>query len=778
MNLLSQSQFDNLSGEPEHNASVFQRAIVGFDLLGALRRQIWVVAGSLVVGGLLGLGYLFQAVPTYSSSASVLIDAKNVGMAATTALEGSLAFEAGAVDSQLQIMQSDKLAASVAQALGLQNNYTFLSPPPSLLGSIVDGGRDAIGSISRLVSGAPPPTDIHDLPEPIRILIASTKLQNNLKVGRVGRTYVLSLEYSDRDPSLAQAITGQYVNAYLEDQLDSKFDSTRRATNWMEDRIRDLKARSLAADQAVQRYRADNNLVEASGRLVDEQSLTDANTQLAAARLSLDNASARYQRLKEIVDKQDTSAGLTETSDNPNIAQLRSKYLEVAKLYSDMKSRYGDTHSVVIRAQKDMAEYQRLIFEELKNLLPGYQSDVSIAQSRVNSIQQTITDLRNRSVSNDSAMVKLRALEQESDTLKTLYSTFLQKSQEMQQQQSFPVTDARIISEPSLPILPSAPNKMIVLFGFIIMGGAVGTGIGGLREWRDRGIRTPIQVRDELGLDFLANVPALGEIGGKKKGNMAAMKRPAEPSGSPIENFQKINNDIGVLREVVDQPLSQFSEAIRGLKIKIDQRLLGQKGMVVGLASMFPDEGKSTIAKNLASSLAFQGTKTLLIDGDLRNPSLTRSLIGSPKRGLIDLIHERAELTEVIAFEEATNLAFLAGATRAQQGSDIFSNPKTHLLIAKLRQRFDVIIIDFPPVAALTDAFAAGNMVDGYVFVAQWGSTPRKSLQEFFDNHPSFYEKTIGVALNKVDMKRLERYGSALGAAQYGKYAERYFPGA
>ncbi len=117
-----------------------------------------------------------------------------------------------------------------------------------------------------------------DLPEPFRLLIASRILQSNLEVGRVGRTYVFNVAYTDRDPALAQSIAGQYANAYLEDQLDSKFDATRRATNWMEERIRDLRAQSLAADEAVQKYKADNNLVAASGRLLDDQTLTDATT--------------------------------------------------------------------------------------------------------------------------------------------------------------------------------------------------------------------------------------------------------------------------------------------------------------------------------------------------------------------------------------------------------------------------------------------------------------------------------------------------------------------
>ncbi|OWK25737.1 hypothetical protein AJ87_07075 [Rhizobium yanglingense] len=259
---------------------MFANPLSGFDILSAARRQIWVLVASVVVAVLLGILYLVQALPNYTSSASILIDAKKVGMTAATPLEGSLTFETGAVDSQLQILTSDKIASAVATRLGLQNNMAFIDPQGSYLTETVKGAIGLVRSAINVVTQAPPTPEVKDLPEPLRLLLAVNVLQDNLRVARVGRTYVFILDYSNPDPVLAQAIVGQYANAYLEDQLDSKFDSTRRATNWMEERIRDLKAQSLAADEAVQKYRADNNLVEASGRLIDEQSLTDATTQL------------------------------------------------------------------------------------------------------------------------------------------------------------------------------------------------------------------------------------------------------------------------------------------------------------------------------------------------------------------------------------------------------------------------------------------------------------------------------------------------------------------
>jgi succinoglycan biosynthesis transport protein ExoP len=755
-----------------------QNPLSGFDILGALRRQLWVLIGAVVVGLLLGIGYLAQAVPTYTSSVSILIDAKKVGMTASTPLEGSLTFETGAIDSQLQILMSDRLASSVATHLGLQNNVDFLDPKGSALSEAIGRIAGAPRAAVKFFSADAPALEVMDLPEPLRLQIAANILQNNLKVSRVGRTYVFTLSYENGSPALAQTIAGQYANAYLEDQLDSKFDSTRRATNWMEERIRDLKAQSLAADEAVQQYRASNNLVAASGRLIDEQSLTDATTQLTAARGALDTASARYQRLKEIIDNQDLNASLTEALENPNVAQLRSRYLEAAKLESEISARYGPEHMAADKARKDMGEYTRLIFAELTNLLPGYQSDVSIAQARVTSIQNTISGFRETSATNDTAMVKLRSLEQESDSLKMLYSTFLQKSQELQQQQSFPITDARIISDASAPMAPSSPKKMLALFASVILGGIVGGAAGGLREWRDRGFRTASQIRDELGLEFIANIPEL------KKDDLARRKiAPLSPNPQPrtstADNARRlIVTENPVLQKSVDEPFSQFAEAIRALRFKIGLEFPKRKGIVIGMVSIFPDEGKSTIAKNLASSLALQGTNTLLIDGDLRNPSLTGNLVKAPKSGLIEGILGQSNPLEALSYEHETGLAFLPSGARRRAAHDFFGSSRAHELIEHLRRQYEMTIIDFPPVGALTDAMAANSVIDGYVLVTHWGKTPRKVVKEFVVNHPELADKIVGVVLNKVDLEQLGRYGYHQSGSHYAKYSEKYFSSA
>ncbi len=738
-------------------------------ILTAGKRQMWVVAISILAALALALFHISQITPRYSSSVSILIDTANVALQADASLANPLAFEAGAIDSQLEILTSDKIAYAVATRLGLQNNVDFIDPRPSLLQRLVRDLKGTIGQQLARLNRSRAPVAVRDMPGDVRLRIAGSILQNNLRVSRAGRTYVLVLEYTDANSALAQAIAAQYADAYLEDQLNSKFDATKRATNWMEGRMRELKERSLAADEAVQRYRADHNLTMASGRLIDEQRLTDATTQLTLARANLDAANARYQRLKMIIDSKDLSGSLIESMGKSNISDLRSKYLAAAKLASEITARYGADHQAAIKARADMAEYQRLIFDELTNLLPGYQSEAAIAQANVDSIQNTIDGLRQTTTSNDSAMVELRSLEQEAASLKTLYSSFLQKFQETQQQQSFPITNARVISDASVPSGPSSPKKLMLALTWLMAGCFAGGALAAIREWRDRGFRTATQVREELNLEFISNVPTLPN---------ALIPRPKEmfvglPLHSEIRRVRRINP---LLRHIVDEPFSMFSEAIRNIKLRINYCFPKRKSVIIGVVSLFPDEGKSTIAKNLASAASLQGNKVLLVDGDLRNPSLTADLAGHPTVGLRDVVFNGTSLDEVTYLEEQSGMRFLPSSVRPHgpQTTDIFGAYQTQSAFDALKEKYDLVVVDFPPIGALSDALAANQSVDGYILVVKWGDTPRSMIREFILNHPNFADKCLGVVLNKVELRRLHDYGTYEGAPS-GAYLQRYF---
>ena len=737
-------------------------------LLASARRQRHVLVAGAVIGFLLGIGFLLQAVPRYTSSTSILIDAKKVGLSTASQLEGTLTFETGVIDSQVQILLSDKLAGNVVDRLGLVNNQAFLDPPKSLIGTVVSGIGRVVQGVKDAFSSDPSPPDLSERPPEVRRLFAVRNIQSSLKVNRVARTYVLNVDFTSDNPMLATTIAGAFADAYLDDQLESKFDATRRASVWMDDRIRDLRAKALAADQAVQAFRARNNLTQASGRLINEQALSDATTQLSLARGELNAAKAKYDRLKQLIDANDTSGSVIESLGNPIISQLRGKFLQAAKFNGDITAKLGENHFQAQNARKEMAQYEKLIFEELTRLLGSYESEVKIAGDKVSSLERSIETMRLTNTADNEAQVKLRALEQDAQTYNNLYTAFLQKFQEATQHETFPVTDARIIAQATVPMMPSSPKTALVLAAALVLGCLGGGAVAAFREFRDRGFRIASQVREELGLEFLAYLPQVSPPPGK-----GARGRRSGRKGEALV----LHATDPVLDYVLNEPLSRYAEAMRAMKISSSVAFGTKRPLLIGFVSAFPNEGKTTTAKNFASLAASQGERVLLIDADLRNPNLTRALAPRATEGLVEILGGRRNPTELMFVEERSGLSFLPGAThkRVPQTGEVLGSERMGRLIESLGERFDTIILDLPPLGAVIDALAVSQFVDGYFLVVEWGKTPRSVVRDMLVSLPAVAEKTIGVVLSKVTLDKLKLYTAYSSYGYTGDYQSRYY---
>ena len=313
---------------------------------------------------------------------------------------------------------------------------------------------------------------------------------------------------SRTDREKAALIANAIADAYLTDQLNSKYEATQRASGWLIDRIADLKQKVLTSDLAIQKFKADHDLISAGGRLVSEQQLGEVNTQLVSAAAETAKAEARYARIKSILDGGNTDAVVTEAIGNNMIDQLRLKFLAAAKRASDLAPKLGPTHGAVANARMEMRQYERLMFEELGRIAESYLSDLVIAQSKEKALRSSFKELVGGNASANVTAVALRELEREAETYRTLYQAFLLRYQEAVHQQSFPITDARVVTSALAPTSPSHPKTAIILALSLLLGGALGAATGGMRELRDRAFRTEEQVREELRLEFAGDAAA------------------------------------------------------------------------------------------------------------------------------------------------------------------------------------------------------------------------------------------------------------------------------
>ncbi|RWP39646.1 MAG: polysaccharide biosynthesis tyrosine autokinase [Mesorhizobium sp.] len=747
-------------------------------LLGMAARQAKVVAACAAIGLFLGVLYLQTTPPTYMATSRVLID-EGLNKVVDEVSAASVSMQTdSAILSQIEILHSARLAAVVVDKQKLDQNDAFMDPPTSAVSKAAGFVRGVVRYFRP--NPAVGTADITQLDPATRdAMIASSrrdyailKLQDEVQAERIGRSYVISIAYQATDPALATAVTKAYADAYLADQLDASFDATERAAVWLQGRLTELRESSQAAALAVEKFRAEHGLAVDDGQLISDKQLSDLNGQLIEAQADTARASARYQQYKSIVESGSDNAfrDAAISADQPSnsiISTLKTRYLTVAKRQQDIEANFGAEHPQAVALAKERADISAQIFGELKQLTESYRNEYEVALARETALRANVALAAGKSSIDNQSQVKLRELEQKATALSTLYQTFLGRYEEASQQQSFPVGKIRVISDATLPKSAATPRTSIVLGLSLVLGVMLGAGVGGLNEFRERFFRTGEDVRDRVGLKFLGYLPIIGsKVAKDDKRDDGQPDIKTAQSASAAERRAR-------MRVSIDAPASMFSETLRSAKIAFDVVMEGQGSRVIGVISVLPGEGKSTVAANLAGLLAANGSKTLLVDGDLRNPGLSRSLGMEAEQGLMEAVVSGQTWQSVGKIDRQTKLAIVPAVPRGHfsHTSELLSSAGMRRFIDNAKETFQYIVVDLPPLGPVVDAKAFAPLADGFVLVTEWGRTPRAMVQSILSSESYIANKIVGVVLNKVDLKKLAKYGSIGGSE---KFFDRY----
>jgi capsular exopolysaccharide synthesis family protein len=286
------------------------------------------------------------------------------------------------------------------------------------------------------------------------------------------------------------------------------------------------------------------------------------------------------------------------------------------------------------------------------------------------------------------------------------------------------------------------------MFGGLMLG----AGIGLLRDQFDRAFRTSRQIEDELHLDCLSIIPDVRE-------NTAKPFRIGWNGSKGQRNQVSTNN---ALSYAAHSPFSRFAESVRAIKVAVDIEAAktGITQKVIGICSSLPNEGKSTVAANLAQLIAKGGARTVLVDCDLRNPSLSHILAPNAPVGLLEVLVGRATLEQALRKSSKGNLGFIpiVSEARLADTSEIFQSEQMRRFFDVLKQRFEYIIVDLPPLAPVVDVRVTSHLIDFYILVVEWGRTKSDVAQQALTSARGVYEQTLGVVLNKADMQTFGRY--------------------
>ncbi|MCP3391750.1 AAA family ATPase [Bradyrhizobium sp. CCGB12] len=724
----------------------FGGAVLSFERVADVLRRQWPVVAACAGASLaLVLVYLITAQPMYTANARIMMDTRQAQVLDKDSNANSALIDTGYVDSQVEVINSDDLILSVVRRLKLTEDPEFNGSNPGLLSII-------IGKATSLFGSREPASQ-----EQIEHAVVE-QVQKNLRTERVLTTYVLSLNYRARSPDKAAKIANAIANAYLVGALEAKYQSTKRATEWLQQRSLELSEQASASDRAVQTFKAENNIVGTSRGLMSEQQLSDLNTQLVQARAATAEAKARLDRIDTISDQDVAQSTVTDALNNSVITRLRAQYLDLQAQYADWSRRYGKTHLAAVNLANKMDELRKNIADELRRIADAYRSDYEIAKSREASLEKNVKELVAQAGNKGQAEVKLRDLESAADTYRNLYNNFLEKLQSATQNQSFPLSEARLISTAAKPDRKSSPRTVLALVGGLVGGLCLGFGAAFARELLSDVLRTPGEVEDELGVKCLGVLPDI---------------RPPTKTGALLSTSAKTGPP-DLSRYVVDHPFSRFAETLRNIKVSIDVARLTREIKVIGIVSSLPKEGKTTVAANFAQLIALTGHRTVLIDGDLHTRSLTRELAPNAKSGLVEALNDPASLGYHVQRSKETGLDFLPSvvASRMVNSADVIGSKAMAELLKVLKEHYEYIVIDLAPVMPVADSKAVSFLIDAMVYVIEWGQTTRTALQESVSGSEVLQKKLIGAVLNRANPKMLKRIEAYKGKHHNSYYVE------
>ncbi|MCE9649108.1 MAG: polysaccharide biosynthesis tyrosine autokinase [Parvibaculum sp.] len=724
-------------------------SILDFDLVGllrSLRRRLGLIIGITVGLTALALVGIFQVTPLYTGEAMVLLNMQKTQVIDIEAVMSGLTADSATIDSEVEILRSRSIARKVIEKLNLMNDpeinrtlapATFISEinPLVWIGSIV--GKKQV---------------LTDAEQQAALLNAAIDtFLSGEKITRNGLTYVVSVTFNSESSQKAANIANAIADTYILDQLEAKFDATKRANEWLSQRLDGLRHQVQESERAMEIYRSASGLEGADGVTINEQQLSELNAQLILARADLAEKQAKYTRAKQILTSGGSIESVVDVLQSKTISDLRQREAEIARQQADLSSKYGPRHPSIVNAEAQRKDIVRQIGAEVQRIVAGIQNESAIAQSRVSALETSLHQLQSTAGQNNQALIRLRELTREAAANRTVYESFLGRFKETSQQQDLQTSDARVISAATPPQRPSYPRKGIVLFVALVLSGAVGVGVALLLERLDNALKTRPEIEEALGMACLGSIPE-----------------------TPNE-LDKDGKRIEPPNYVLLKPLSAFAESLRSLRSALSLSNVDNPPKIILFTSALPDEGKTTTAVSFARAAAHAGISTLLIDCDLRHPSVHKTLgVKAPKEGIVELLASRADMEQAIQRDEPSGLAWLAVAAGAANPPDVLGSAQMKHLLADAREKYDLVILDTAPVLPVADSRVLSKLVDKVVFVTRWSQTPRDAAQSAVKELRNFHADIAGAVLTVVDTAKQAKYGYGDGGYYYRRYSRYY----
>jgi len=712
------------------------------DYLRVLLKRRWLIFTIFMIVVLTVAIHTFSATPIYQATARIVIEKENPNV---VSIQEVMAVDATGSDyyqTQYKIIESRTVAREVIKRLDLENSLEFFPPPKDDIISnakqwvrdIITFWKDWVESIIRteLTEEAEVTDEAGDF-TPDSNLVSAFIGRINVQPIRNSRLVDINMEAND--PKLAAEMVNELVRTYIDKNLEIKLEATKDAVKWLTDRIDEERKKVEAAENALLRYKEKHEIItdfSSDAENITAEKLAQLNAQVVDAESNRVEAETRYQQALALEDTPEMLDSIPEVLKNELVREIKKMEVDLYNRTSEFSKKYGKNHPKMVAIRSELKELKKRKAQEVKRVVNSLRNEYRLAVAKEESLKKALNKQKAESLALNRKAIQFGVLNRQAESSRNMYELLVKRFKETSLTEEMKTGNIRIIDKAEVTRHPIKPKKKMNLLLAMVVGLTLGIGFAFFLEYLDNTIKLPEEVKSQLRIPYLGPVPAYTTNG----------------------DFDGIPPDL----VTVHSPKSTTSESFRGIRTSILFTSVDHSPQVVMISSAGPSEGKTACVSNLAVAMAQSGSRVVLIDCDMRRPRVHQIFEIPRDSGISSFLVGANELKEVVRRTPIKNLDVIACGPIPPNPSEILGSKKMRSLIETLRKNYDRILIDTPPITAVTDTSVLAPLSDGVILIIRAGVTPKPLIQNGLGQLQSVNAQLLGAVLNGVQTGRDSYY--------------------
>ena len=725
--------------------SIDNEDVIDFTVyLKVLQRAKWRIIGFSVVVTLLTIMFALTLVPQYTASATLLIESEQSKAVSFEEIYGLDTTKKEYYLTQFEILKSDSIGREVITKLNLEEHGDFI-PKPSLMGEVKGYVK---GLLPFLNKNEERYLSAEEKAEQKMLFLLSI-YKSKLGIEPIRNTQLVNISFESSDPALAALVTNAVGDIYIESQMRAKMGITQQASSWLNSRLSQLRIQLDDSEERLQNFREDQHLIDIEGIAgLATQELEQISAQLIEAR----NEKNKLESINRVITEYGNNnlellGSMPEITSHNVIQNVKRDVVIVERKLSELSEVYGPKHPKIISASAELITVKNNLNKQIKGLITGIEKELNRVTRTVGALENDLNNIRARYQDITRKETQYNQLKREVETNRNIFNTFLSRSKETEVTSDFTSAAARFTDRAYAPNNPSKPNKKLIVVLAFVASFIFAIVMSFIFDALNDTVKTKPDVESKLAQRMLGLLP---QVNLPKK------------SVLPMHAY-------------LDETYRRFAESVRTFRTSLLLTQLDKQHKIIAVTSTAPGEGKTTTSSNLAISLAQMG-KVLLIDGDLRKPTIAKRFeIPVYHPGLTNLIVGTEELSECVHIDEKSGVVIMPSGQIPSNPLELLSNIKFAQLIEHLKSQYDHIIIDTPPTQAVSDALVIAQSADSVIYVVKSDVTRIKPIKAGLERLFEVKAHVAGVVLNQVDMNKSNDEHS-YGYYDYHDYSKKPEP--